>query len=139
MKVILANGVETFPIMVTGGHKYEHGANRDTLRFVYNKTENMEDLKNLYTEANCETITIEEENGNKAIHTGYVIRTELAEKPVEIEQATATTDAVYEDRVFVSMSQRTYAETKLAEIEAQNMDTALAVAELGVLLTGGIE
>ena len=138
MKIILANGVETHPIMVTGGPRYAQGANRDTLNIVYAEG-SLDEMKALFTEKNCETITIVGDDGSEAIHTGYVIRTELTEKPVEIKAATVDADAEYEDRIFVSMSQRTYAETKLAEIEAQNMDTALAVAELGVMLTGGAE
>jgi hypothetical protein len=134
MKIILANGVELTPIMVTGAPKYVQGATRDTLDFVFAGC-SLDELKTHFTEKNCEVINIIGDDGSSAIHEGYVIRAELVERNVEIQKATVNDAAVYEDRIFVSMSQRTYAETKLAQID----DTALAVAELGVLLAGGME
>ena len=35
MKIILSDGTELTPILVTGGPKYVQGANRDTLDFVF--------------------------------------------------------------------------------------------------------
>lgn len=40
---------------------------------------------------------------------------------------------------MVSMAQRTYSETKLAQVAQESTDTQLAVAELAELVTGGIE
>ncbi|MBQ6833581.1 MAG: hypothetical protein IJO55_04100 [Lachnospiraceae bacterium] len=115
MKIILTNGTELTPILVTGGPKYAQGANRDTLDFVFPDC-SLDEKVEQFTEANCENITIVGDDGSEAIHTGYVIP-EIVKKPVEIEKATVDTDAVYENRVFVSMSQRIYAETKQRETE----------------------
>ena len=115
MKIILANGVETYPIIVTGGPEYIQNATRDTLNFVFPDC-SLDEMVEQFTEANCESITIVGDDGSEAIHTGYVIP-KIEKKPVEIAKATVDTDAVYENRVFVSMSQRIYAETKQHETE----------------------
>lgn len=138
MKIILANGIEKTAIIVTGGQKYTQGASRDALTFVFADV-SMDEIDRDFTETNCESIALVGDDGSENIHKGYVIRTELVKKPEIVKQATVDTDEVTEMRVMVTMAQRTYAETKLAEIEAQNMDTALAVAELGVMIAGGIE
>ena len=146
MKIKLYNGLELNPIMVTGASKFTQGANRDCLTFVFPET-SLDELDSLFTEVNCEVITIytieKDEDGNEFmvenLHFGYVIKNELVKKDVVIKEATVNEKAITEKRCFVTMAQRTYAETKLAAIEAQNMDTALAVAELGVMITGGNE
>lgn len=117
MKVIFANGTELNPILVTGEKRTVHGMSRDTLRFVFNADAGMAVLDEAFTEAACESITID--NGNESyIHKGYTIRAELKKSAEEIVKATADTDSVYEDRIVVSMSQRTYTETQLAEQKA---------------------
>ena len=115
MKAILNNGVEVTPMIVTGGPKYTHGANRDALTFVFPDC-SLDEKERLFIEANCESITIVGDDGSEAIHKGYVIP-EIIKKPVEVEKATVNTEAVYENRVYVTMSQRTYAETKQHETD----------------------
>lgn len=116
MKIILANGTELNPILVTGTKKTVQGANRDTLTFVFPESEGIKELDALFSAANCENIELVEESGDTYIHSGYTIRAELAKKSVEISTATEATEAVYENRITVSMSQRTYAETQLANL-----------------------
>lgn len=151
MKIILANGTELNAILVTGETRYLQGANRDALTFVFDDSLGLAEIDALFNETNCETITIitesEEvlEDGSTKIvetenvHSAYVVRVDIRKTREITQQATANTDEVSEQRIEVTMAQRTYAETKLAEIEAQNMDTALAVAELGVMIAGGAE
>lgn len=109
MKIILANGTELTPILVTGGPKYVQNATRDTLNFVFAEC-SLDEMDDAFNEMNCETITIVGDDGSEAIHSGYVIRAELVKKSEEVEKNT------YEKRVFVSMSQRTYAESQLASL-----------------------
>ena len=146
MKIKLYNGLELNPIMVTGAHKFIQDANRDCLTFIFPET-SLDELDKYFTESNCESIIIysndTDEKGNSIeienVHSGYVIRDELTKKDVIIKEAAGAEASVTEKRCFVTMAQRTYAEAKLAEIEIQNMDTALAVAELGVMIAGGIK
>ena len=116
MKIILNNGKELSPILVTGGPRMVQGASRDTLTFVFPSDVSMAAIDQAFTADACEHITIIGDDGSENIHTGYTIRAELSKAPVEVSAATAETDAVYEDRVTVSMAQRTYAESHLASL-----------------------
>ena len=116
MKIILNNGKELSPILVTGGTRMVQGASRDTLSFIFPADVSMESVDVAFSAENCEKITIIGDDGSENIHTGYTIRAELSKAPVEVSAATAETDAVYEDRVTVSMAQRTYAESHLASL-----------------------
>lgn len=118
MKIILTNGTELTPIAITGGKRYVQGVNRDALAFVFPASEGFNSLDTLFTAENCESITIEEDGGVAYIHKGYTIRAELVKNPVEVQPATSETEAVYEDRITVTMAQRTYAENQLAAMEA---------------------
>lgn len=114
MKVVLNDGTVVTPIIVTGEKRTAKGARRDCLTFVHAET-SMDEIDGIYTEENCENITIIGEDGSEAIYKGYTIRTDLTKTMVETVPATATTEAQYESRVTVTMAERTYAETKLAE------------------------
>lgn len=128
MKIILTNGLELNPIMVTGETRHIQGADRDTLSFVFPETVSLDELDAVFTAENCESIklfetqivTDEEDNEVPVevehIHTGYTIRAELIRKPVAMNRETENEPVVYENRVFVSMSQRTYAENQLASL-----------------------
>ena len=117
MKIILANGAELSPISVMGAKRTVQGANRDVLSFYFPTTASLDELNSIFTASNCETITIVD--GEKQyVHKAYTIRTELKREPVELVKATPTKAAVYEDRVVVSMAQRTYAESQITEMQA---------------------
>lgn len=109
MTVNLSGNIVLEPVIVTGGKRYVNGANRDVLTFVF-KEVSLDELDSIFTEENCENITIDI-NGEEAAHTGYVIRVDITKKNVETEEGT-------ENRVFVSMAQRTQAEEQLVEMQA---------------------
>lgn len=116
MKIILANGKELAPIMTTGAHKYVQGATRDTLTFVFDGAEGLDAIDAAFTAEACESITIVEDGGGEYIHKGYTIRAELKKAQVEAESETSESEAVMVDRITVSMSQRTYAESQIASL-----------------------
>ena len=116
MNIKLSNGTILSPIVVTGESRYVQGASRDTLNFIFPADVSMASIDEAFTADVCEHITIIGDDGSENIHTGYTIRAELSKAPVEVSAATAETDAVYEDRVTVSMAQRTYAESHLASL-----------------------
>lgn len=115
MKIILANGTELQPRIVTGGPEYTHGSTRDVLTFVFTDM-SLDELDSLFTEVNCESIRIIGDDESEAIHNGYVVRSGLEKKSEEVEQATTDTEPVYEQREYVKMAQRTYTETQLASL-----------------------
>ena len=134
MKIILSNKQELAPIMVTGEHQYIHGSNRDVLTFVFNNSLSMDELDKIFSETNCESITIIGDDLSEAIFNGYVIRTELIKKFEISEESTSDTDEQTVERIMISMAQRTYSETKLAQVAQESTDTQLAVAELAELM-----
>ena len=116
MNIKLSNEIILSPIVVTGESRYVQGASRDTLNFIFPATEDIAELDAAFSAENCEKITITGDDGSENIHTGYTIRAELSKAPVEVSTATDEAEAVYEDRITVSMSQRTYAESQLASL-----------------------
>ncbi len=129
MKIILNNEKELSPILVTGGTRMVQGASRDMLNFIFPETEDMAELDAAFSTANCESITIIGDDGSEAIHKGYTIRAELKKESVEVTPATESEAAVFEDRITVSMSQRTYAESQLASL-TDTVDTLVMDALL---------
>lgn len=150
MHIILVDGTQLNHIGATSVSKYIQGATRDTITFEFDASHSVDDLRNVFTEMNCETINIvtddvvetvvENEDGTQEVKSevvytnnywdGYVIRAEVAERIKEITPATGTTPAVTETRVFVTMAQRTYAETQLAAMQEEITNTQLALCEI---------
>lgn len=117
MKVILIDNTELNPILVTGGPRFIQGQNRDTLNFIFSATEDINILDNAFNASNCESITIIGDDESEAVHKGYTIRAELKKESVEVTHATESESAVFEDRITVSMSQRTYMESQLSALQ----------------------
>lgn len=124
MHIILADGTRLNHIGATGEMRYIGGKHRDSITFEFDENYSVDDLRNLFTEANCEVINIVTDNEDGTYennyHYGYVNRIEASEKIKEIEPATGTTPAVTETRIFVTMAQRVYEETQYLELKAQN-------------------
>jgi hypothetical protein len=117
MKIIL-NNIELAPINVIGGRKNVHGANRDTLTFVFPADMDMAELDSIFSAKNCKSITVEDEAGTY-VHKGYTVRGELSKAVVRTEDETEESPAVYEERINVLMGQRTYTEKQMEETQAQ--------------------
>lgn len=118
MRIILANEMELTPIMVMGEHRFLNGIERDVLTFVFPAVDStLNTYDELFTEAACETITIIGDDESEAIYEGYAIRVELKKELVKVSNETATEAAVMENRIFVSMAQKTYSEAQLGNIQ----------------------
>lgn len=124
MTIRLANGTELAPISVLGAKRTVQGANRDTLSFIFPADTSMDEVDNVFTATNCESITLVE-GESEYVHNGYTIRVELKREPKEVTPETNTEAAVYENRVTVVMAQRTYSETQMMEMRAL-LDSLLA-------------
>ena len=116
MIIKLSNNIELEPIVVIGDKRFVHGETRDTLTFVFPSETSLDEIDNLFTSTNCETITLVDA-GTEYIHDGYAIRAELKRSPEVVTPATDTEPEVIENRVTVSMSQRTYEENQIAEMQ----------------------
>lgn len=128
MIIKLSNGTELNPILVTGASSHVQGARRDTLSFVFHATEEIVALDNAFSESACETIKITGDDGSESIYKAYTIRAELKKSTVEVTPATIDSEAVTEERITVSMAQRTYAESQMAYLT--NTMTALLEGEV---------
>ncbi len=134
MKIILANGVELNPYTAEGGGRFLQGANRDCLTFAFPTDVGIEAIDNAFSEAACESIAIYDGNGNEYIHKGYTIRVSLVKNPVEVTPATLETEAVYEDRILITMAQRTYSESQVKAMAEDITNTQLALCEVYELM-----
>lgn len=141
MKIILANGTVLSPISIVGEKRYVNGAHRDALCFVFPAETSLDEMDEIFSAENCAKITIiepttvienevEVETEIEHIHKGYAIRAELKREPMEVYPATAESDAVYENRVTVSMAQMTYAEQQLTAIAEQNAVLEECIVEM---------
>lgn len=144
MYILLKDGTKLNHIGATGGSRYIQGANRDAITFEFSRESyTLDELRNYFTEINCETINIVTDGGVEVLEDGtkvpvlinnywddYVIRHEVAERVKVIEEATGTTPEITEVRLFVTMAQRTYAEYKLAAISEEVTNTQLALCEV---------
>ena len=136
--VVLADGTQVSVLNVIGEKRTVQGARRDVLTFVTDGTLTMDELDRIFSEENCDSIRIVEEEMEN-LHTGYAIRVALSKCMEEIKAGSANEEATYEPRITVSMAQRTYAEAQLAKLAAESTDTQLAVAELAEMIAGGVE
>ena len=116
MKIILNNGTELSPIVVKGSKQTVQGAMRDVLSFVFPAEDGMDALDMAFSSPACESITIVDDKGNENIHKAYTVRVGLKKETVEVAPATADTEAVTEERITVSMGQRTYQESQIASL-----------------------
>lgn len=124
MHIKLVDGTELTPLSIYGGGRSVQGAERDTLYFVFPVSEGLETLDSIFTEENCESITITEDSGESYIHKGYTVRAELSKKNMVVGMK--EDEPIYEDRLTVAMAQRTPAENQLKDTQSV-MNTLLGV------------
>ena len=123
MIIKLTNGIELNALGVMGEKQNIQGFRRDVLSFMLPASVSLDEMDSIFTEENCKSITLI--NGEtEHIHNNYTIRVELKREPVLVTPATESEDAVYENRVTVSMAQTTYQENQIAAIKA-SMDALL--------------
>lgn len=147
MSILLRNGQELRPLGVLGIKKVVHGVTRDALSFVFADDVSMDALAELFNEENCESIVIIEGDVSYE-HFGYTVRAEIRREPQLVEAATVSSQAVYSDRIFVTMAQRTYEESRIKDMQAQIDELTAAgtvdpiIAEKAAaydIITGGAE
>ena len=131
MKIVLANGVELTPYTVNGSNQFVQGAQRDVLSFVFPAEAGLANLDEAFTAEACEVITIVADDGTEYIHKGYTIRGELKKAAVVITLPTLEAPSVEEDRITLTVGQRTYTESQLAAVKESTvaLEDALAMTD----------
>lgn len=135
MHLLLKDGTRLNHIGATGKKIHAQDVNRDSITFIFDDSHTYDELDSIFTEANCEVIDIvteaveADEEGNEVVvlkdnyHYGFVIKHEISKK-------ITTTNGVSKTEFHVTMAQRTYAETQLANLQAQNDLLAECILEL---------
>lgn len=112
MTINLSDRAILEPIVITGEKRYINEATRDVLTFVFSEGHSIDELDGIFTAENCEDIVITSDDGEENVYSDYVIRVEISKKAVKKE------DGSRENRVFVSMAQRSEAEKQAIEMQA---------------------
>lgn len=115
MTIKLADGSGLEPIIVSGEKQHIQGETRDALTFVFPAEVGLENIDALLSASACETITVTE-GDREYRYNGYTVRGTLAQEPVEVTHESAEAEATFENRITITMGQRTYAETQLASL-----------------------
>ena len=118
MLIKLNDGNEIPILLVTGGNRIVFGSNRDTITFVINGYNSLEEIDNIFTEDNCENIILiqDDEEKTETLLYGYVLKTDLNKKIVEIAPESPEEEAIFEPRINITLARRSYAETKMAAL-----------------------
>ena len=125
MQLKFLDGTVLDVLAVNGKSTYFQGAQRDSLEIQIAKDKIAFDALDALTGNNANTAHLTLSDGDKQyVHDNYSLRASLALRPVEITPATADSPAVTEDRLVVTLAQKTY-----AELQAEQ--TAAAVDALG--------
>lgn len=120
LTVLAKNGQSTF----------FQGANRDSLEIQLAKDATTFDALDKLTADAANTQKLTFIDGDKQyVHDNYCLRVSLALKTVVTAAATSTTPEQTEDRLCVTLAQKTYAELQIAQL--QSSVDALTLSALG--------
>lgn len=115
MTIKFADGSTCEPIIVSGEKQHIQGETRDALTFIFPAEVGLENIDVVFSATACETITVIE-GDREYRYTGYTVRGTLAQEPVEVTHESAEAAATFENRIKITMGQRTYAETQLSSL-----------------------
>lgn len=120
MKIVLENGTKFEAIKVDGGKRFVQNAQRDVLTFWFaKKAVSFDELDAAFGEIeNIDQITMIGENGEAALHRGYILRLSVSLVPVVVAEETPESAAVTEERYRVELAQETYTERRIRALTA---------------------
>ena len=119
MTIKLANGTILNPLVMRNGKTKLYGEDRRTLSFIFPSTEDISALDNAFSENACETITVTGNSGSESIYKEYTVRAEIKKAMTTLPRTSASEERRTEECITVTMAQRTYMETKFAELAAK--------------------
>lgn len=130
MQLKFSDGTTLDVLAVKGQHTYFQGAQRDSLEIQIAKDKATFDALDTLTGDASKTGKLTVIDGDKQDeHDNYSLRVSLALQPVTVTEATSTTAAVTEDRLCVTLAQKTYAELQIAELQSSVDALALSALE----------
>lgn len=109
-------GTTLTALAVNGQRTYFQGANRDSLEIQFAKDAVAFDVLDKLTanQANLKELT-QTDGEKQSVLDNYSLRTGLSLKPVVIASATSTTPEQTEDRLCLSLAQKTYLEMQVEQ------------------------
>lgn len=132
MQIKFIDGTLLECIKVDGFSKFYQNASRDTFEIHISPLKyTLEQVITLFSnESNFKTMIFIADDGSEYVHSNYVICSEMSWRNVLLENATSTADETYENRIVVTLSQKSYAEVQAAII--QDTLDVLVLNSLGV-------
>lgn len=129
MQIKFNDGTTLDVLAVNGNPVYFQGANRDSLEIQIAKDKTTFDALDALTGDSAKTGKLTIIDGDSQYeHDNYSLRAELALKPIVTAAATDTTPEQTEDRLCVTMAQKTYQELQVEEL--QNSVDEIILSEL---------
>ena len=131
MQVKFADGTTYTPLAINEANPVTiQGATRKAVEMQFSK-DNFDALNTLTSDSSkTAEIMIIDDAGASYVHDNYVIRVQIALKPVMITPATDTIAEVDEERACVTLAQLNYLEVQ--QVAQQTQIDALTLAALGV-------
>ena len=131
MQLKFSDGTTLDVLAVKGSPTYFQGAQRDALEIQIGKSKTTFDALDKLTGDPDKTGKLTIIDGDKQYqHDNYSLRTELALKPVVTAEATSTTPQQTEDRLCVTLAQKTYAELQIEELQSSVDALTLSTLEV---------
>ncbi len=129
MQVRFQNGTTLDVLVVSGKSVYIQGANRDALEIQLAMGSVTIGALDMLTANSSKTSKLTLIDGDQQyVHDNYVIRAELAIKPIVTMPATGTDPEITENRLCVTLAQLTYLE--VTQKSQQSMIDLLTLSEL---------
>lgn len=119
MRIIFNDLIEVNAIMVNGISKFYQNAQRDSLEFIFKKTDYPFDTLDRYFIDKTKTVKItlvDDITGTQYIYEDYTIRVSMILAPAILAPATSTSPEVTEERISVVMAQKTYMEKQIEQL-----------------------
>ena len=131
MQLKFSDGTTLDVLAVKGNPTYFQGAQRDALEIQIGKSKTTFDALDKLTGDPAKTVKLTIIDGDKQYqHDNYSLRVSLALKPVVTAEATADTPEQTEDRLCVTLAQKTYQELQIAELQSSVDALTLSTLEV---------
>lgn len=130
LNVTLSNGSKLVPNNIISNMVTFQGSSRKALDFVFPEDSyTLDELKNLFTEANCETITVDDVgipgvDKQTSEYTGYVLFVGIRNERVEVSPGDEEHGPEYKSFNYVTMAKHTYQENQIRTLQ-DSIDHAL--------------
>ncbi|MBB5148669.1 ribonuclease H family protein [Ureibacillus thermosphaericus] len=130
-KIKLIDGTELDIVKVDGERTFYQNANRDTLKFVFDKNKyDLNSIDSIFSDINkIQTITIllQQETINPGtgeidiitseyIYNDYVLKMSISSETIVVEEGDSTKPPVTVERIVAKVAQQTYIEKMLSQL-----------------------